>query len=306
MSNRHDEPLPLRDITILRGIVGSTAYGLAHEGSDIDRLGCYVTATENFHGLRAPKDTKSSTDPDHTEHEVGKFCRLALTCNPTVTELLWLPDDLYDVVHPEGMALIGMRDSFLSAKKVRGAFLGYANQQFRKLSERGDGSFSSDTRRRISKHARHLGRLCYQGYSLWATGTLPITLEDPQFFIDFGESVVKDHSVAAKYIADYEILFDETPTVLPDAPDSSRIDAFLKEVRRHHYTGLPHQRTGDLAARAAPEDGGSGSVMPHQRGPEERAEEFMMRMINYGLVDYPSVGSYLSAKNNLTSTFRGE
>src|ERR1039458_2070417 len=93
--------------TILRGIVGSRAYGLDHEGSDTDRLGGYVAAPVQFHGLHPPIGKLASrvqtTPSDYTEHEAGKLVSLLLACNPTVTELLYL--DSYEVCTPEGRAL---------------------------------------------------------------------------------------------------------------------------------------------------------------------------------------------------------
>ena len=139
---------------ILSGIVGSKAYGLDNEDSDTDRLGIFVAPTVEFHGLYPPTPTHVWTEPDDlTLHEVGKFVRLALKCNPTIMELMWLPDGLYDTVHPEGLALVAIRKKFLSARYVKDAYLGYATQQFKKLVDRGDGSFSADTRKRTEKHA---------------------------------------------------------------------------------------------------------------------------------------------------------
>jgi predicted nucleotidyltransferase len=146
---------------LLSGIVGSTAYGLAHEGSDVDRLGVFAAPTEKLHGLHRPKESHVSTAPDRTLHEVAKWCRLALSGNPTAMELVWLPTGLYEVRTPLGDELIGIRSSFLSRQRVRDAYLGYATQQFRRLERRGGGSFSADTRRRTAKHARHLKRLCH-------------------------------------------------------------------------------------------------------------------------------------------------
>src|SRR5262249_53904583 len=81
---------------LLRGIVGSTAYGLAGPHSDVDRLAVYAAPTRAFHGLRLPIDRQASIvvhEPDDlTLHEARKFCLLALSANPTVTELLWLSD----------------------------------------------------------------------------------------------------------------------------------------------------------------------------------------------------------------------
>jgi len=93
---------------ILEGIVGSTAYGLTTPESDIDKLGIYIQPTEDFYGLKLWTEKDFSivtTNPDRTLHELGKFCRLALKCNPTITELLWIPEELITLHTPEGILL---------------------------------------------------------------------------------------------------------------------------------------------------------------------------------------------------------
>src|SRR5688572_13081210 len=99
---------------LLAGTVGSTAYGLSGPGSDVDRLGLFAAPTVAFHGLRGPKESIVTTEPDLTLHEAGKWCRLALNGNPTVMELVWLPDELYDTRTDLGSALIGIKEAFLS------------------------------------------------------------------------------------------------------------------------------------------------------------------------------------------------
>ena len=218
---------------LLSGIVGSTAYGLAGPDSDVDRLGVYAAPTTAFLGLGKPDESIVTSRPDRTLHEVGKWVRLALGGNPTVMELAWLPDDLYEVRTPIGDELIGLRAALLSARRVRDAYLGYATQQFRKLETRGDGSFSADTRKRTAKHARHLYRLCWQGLAIYTTGVVPVRLDDPQRFLDFGEQVAAgDIETARAMLASYEGLFDTARTVLPDEPDFARADAWLVDVRR--------------------------------------------------------------------------
>ncbi|MDL5205184.1 nucleotidyltransferase domain-containing protein [Streptomyces sp. ALI-76-A] len=221
---------------LLSGIVGSTAYGLAHVGSDVDRLGLFAAPTTELHGLRGPKESHVTTAPDRTLHEAAKWCRLALGGNPTAMELVWLPADLYEVRTPLGEELIGIRSSFLSAQRVRDAYLGYATQQFRRLEGRGDGSFSADTRKRTAKHARHLKRLCRQGLGLYTTGRLEIRVEDPEEYHAFGERVAADPSAALPLLRHYEAAFDETPAVLPREPDEAAVQAWLLRVRRHFYT----------------------------------------------------------------------
>jgi predicted nucleotidyltransferase len=222
---------------LLSGVVGSTAYGLARAGSDIDRLGLFAVDTEELHGLHRPAESHVSTAPDRTLHEAAKWCRLALGGNPTVTELVWLPDELYEVRTPLGDELIGIRTSFLSAARVRDAYLGYAAQQFRKLRSRGDGSLSADARRRTAKHARHLKRLCTQGLELYATGRLTLRVDDPDAYHRFGEQVAADPTAAEPLLRRFEAAFGETPSALPQRPDERPAQAWLRRVRRRFYAG---------------------------------------------------------------------
>ncbi|MFD9392465.1 DNA polymerase beta superfamily protein [Streptomyces sp. NPDC060000] len=220
---------------LLSGIVGSTAYGLAREGSDVDRLGMFAAPTEELHGLHRPKESHVSTAPDRTLHEAAKWCRLALGGNPTVMELVWLPTELYEVRTPLGDELIELRETLLSARRVRDAYLGYATQQFRRLQNRNDGTFSSDTRNRTAKHARHLKRLCTQGYELYSTGRLTIRVEDPESYHRFGEQVAADPEAALPLLRGFEEAFAETRSVLPEEPDETAADAWLRRVRRQFY-----------------------------------------------------------------------
>lgn len=260
------------DGVLLSGIVGSTAYGLAHEGSDIDRLGVFAAPTVSLHGLHRPKESHVTKDPDVTLHEAAKWCRLALGGNPTASELVWLPDELYEVRTPLGDELIGIRSAFLSAERVRNAYLGYATQQFRRLqaaepdasadadagagrtAKAGAGTHSgvdvdveadvdadlasagrARARARTAKHARHLARLCLQGYELYATGTLTLRLADPEECRRFGERVADDPAVALSLVREYESLFDRTRSVLPERPDEAAAESWLRRVRAHFY-----------------------------------------------------------------------
>lgn len=222
--------------TLLSGIVGSTAYGLAHTGSDVDRLGLFAMKTVDLHGLRRLDESVVTKDPDVTMHEAAKWCRLALGGNPTVMELVWLPEELYEVRTPLGDELIGIRSSFLSAKRVRNAYLGYAAQQFKTLESRGDGTFGPDLAKRTAKHARHMYRLLAQGLELWVSGHLTITIANPSDVMDFGEEVAGgDLRLARDVLASYEDAFNNNPSVLPDEPDVRAAEAWLRRVRAEFY-----------------------------------------------------------------------
>ena len=167
-----------------------------------------------------------------TLHEVGKAARLILAGNPTAAELLWLPDDLYETRTPLGDEAIGLRGAFLSAKRTRDAYLGYATQQFRKLMAQDDGRVPTRTAARAAKHARHLMRLVEQGFELYTTGLLRIRLDEPDRYREFGERVAVDPRAAVPFMADAQARFDAARSVLPAEPDFAAVEDWLLRVRR--------------------------------------------------------------------------
>ncbi|MFI5718447.1 DNA polymerase beta superfamily protein [Nocardia sp. NPDC051750] len=218
---------------LLEGIVGSTAYGLAGPTSDIDYAGIYVEPTRNLLGLHPPtRETRQGRDgADATYHEIGKAMRLMLSCNPTATEILWLDDYLVETAF--GREMIELRSCFLSAKRVRDAFFGYATSQFRRLAAGGSPDVPAARR---AKQARHTLRLLWQGYELYTTGRLPIRVPDPERYHALGASVQGDPGAAAvsRLMAEYETRFDSAVTVLPAEPDEAPLDDLLQRVRRAH------------------------------------------------------------------------
>lgn len=224
--------------TILGGVVGSTAYGMATADSDVDRLGVRLASVDELHGLHPPilrhNATISSHDPDTVVHEALKFCHLALGCNPTVIELLWL--DEYEVRTHEGDQLIELRSSFLSRRAVRKVYLGYATEQFRRLRERGGRSFSADTAKRTAKHARHMRRLLTQGCELLTTGRLRVRLTPGEAATtrEFGERVAAgDVEEADRQLRIAEDIMNagESVSPLPAEPDRRAVERWLQNAR---------------------------------------------------------------------------
>ncbi|HEX8627786.1 MAG TPA: nucleotidyltransferase domain-containing protein [Catenuloplanes sp.] len=219
---------------LLSGIVGSTAYGLAREGSDVDRLAVFVAPTIEIAGLdwHGSRETRVTTGPDSTTHEIGKYLKLALKGNPTITELLWLPTALYETLDADfGQRLIDLRGALLSEPAVRSAYGRYARQQAVRLSNRGDGPSPGDNRRRTAKYARHLLRLLRQGRELLATGELTVRVGDPADYFAF-DRMTPDQMISVYDRED--ALFERTTSVLPAEPDVDRVRDFLADVRRAH------------------------------------------------------------------------
>jgi predicted nucleotidyltransferase len=230
---------------LLGGVVGSTAYGLAREGSDKDRLGIFRAGWLDLSGLNPPQGRQGTSfvrkDPDVTLHEALKFCHLALGCNPTVLELMWLPN--YESWTWRGRQLVDIRTAFLSQLAVRRAYLGYATQQFQLLRSRGGADFGSDLRKRTEKHARHLLRLLRQGVELHNTGQLTLEVQDPQEYFEFGERVGHgDISLAEQKLrwAEGRMDLHAVRSPLGDEPDREKVESWLRDVR---YDVVPRPTT---------------------------------------------------------------
>lgn len=178
--------LPYTSQPLAIGIVGSTAYGLSTNNSDTDYLSIHYTQTKNVlkPNPAAYIDTKICTEPDIASHEIGKYIHLYKNCNPTIIEMLWLENYIYQ--HPLFEGLKQLRHTTLSAKKIKTSYVGYAKAQFKKFvarKEQGKDGFESTLKKRTNKHARHCIRLLLQGQQLLETGILPINMTDRADYI---------------------------------------------------------------------------------------------------------------------------
>lgn len=209
---------------LLSGVVGSVAYGLAHAGSDVDRLGMFAVPTADLHGLHRPRESHVSTAPDATWHEAGKAVRLILSGNPTASELLWLVE--YETRTPLGDELVGLRGRLLCERTVRAAYLGYAGRQFRKLLTRAPATDAA----KAAKHARHLVRLVRQAEQLHTTGEVTLRVPDPDAVRELGEAFAAEPRRAEAFLARAAVRLD-APGVLPAAPDEAAAEAWLRRVR---------------------------------------------------------------------------
>lgn len=212
--------------TILRGIGGSHAHGLATESSDEDRIGVISYPTEDFFSLRKPPDSVVTHEPDAAYHELEKFLALAAKSNPTVLETLWL--DSYEASESGwGTMLLQIRTAFASERHVMNAYVGYAESQFRKMMTAGD----STSRARSPKNARHMMRLLEQGRHLYATGELRVRVQNPDQYREW-ETWSTDR-LSTEFVNQWQS-FIGTKSVLPAEPDWAAINDYLRKYRRGH------------------------------------------------------------------------
>lgn len=216
---------------LLLGRVGSHAYGLATPQSDEDWLGVYAVPTERLFVLKPPKETIVGKAPDTTLHEAAKYCRLALQCNPTALELLYLDD--YTVKHERGAALVDIRHCFLSRQRVRDAYLGYATQQLRRMNDKWQPGCDDDTvRQSRAKHARHTIRLLIQSMHLDQEGHIKLKLDNAAEVTELAEEAAGGNT---KYLNELfaiaESSFNRPESALPPEPQTTAVDYWLTQVR---------------------------------------------------------------------------
>lgn len=218
---------------ILEGVTGSIAYGLDTENSDVDIKGIYLLPTREVLslGFDPQHTTKDNTDPDWVYHEVGKFMKLVMGGNPTVTELLFLED--YTILTPLGQLLIDNRDYFLSTRGVQKAYRGYAMGQAKDLAKRfaeGKEGYDSSLKNRYAKHTRHCFRLLLQARQLLETGTLvvKVTPEQREYLFEMGTKPVD--FVVDEFMRQDKLL-EDVPSVLPDEPNKEKLNELLYNIR---------------------------------------------------------------------------
>src|SRR6185312_4430993 len=97
----------LWDRVIYRCVVGSRAYGLASEGSDVDRRGFYLPPADLHWSLFDIPEQLENKETEECYWEIRKFILMALKANPNVLECLYTP--LVEVSTPLADELIAGR-----------------------------------------------------------------------------------------------------------------------------------------------------------------------------------------------------
>jgi predicted nucleotidyltransferase len=216
----------VREHTVLAVVVGSRAYGLDTEDSDVDRRGVFLAPTPLFWRFDKPPTHVDGPEPEQFSWEFERFCTLALQANPTVLECLWSP--IVEQATDVGRELLAIRRAFLSRHAHR-TFTRYADSQFRKLE--------ADLRNRGEprwKHVMHLLRLLLSGRHLVEHGE-PLVhvgdLRDRLLAVRRGEL---DWPAVERWRAELAEGMDAAPAAgpLPDEPDRRRVEDLLYSVRR--------------------------------------------------------------------------
>ncbi|MEL6545469.1 MAG: nucleotidyltransferase domain-containing protein, partial [Myxococcota bacterium] len=115
---------------IYSAVVGSQAWGLAHENSDEDVRGCFVAPFEDVTGLWTMPGEIHDPYGDAAYWEVENLIEQGLRGDANTLETLWSP--LKRVSTPLGDELLRRRSMFVSMN-ILGSFGRYAQSQFKKI-----------------------------------------------------------------------------------------------------------------------------------------------------------------------------
>lgn len=211
---------------ILKGLAGSHSHGLATENSDKDYHGVYSVPSRRFWELDPVTTSIVRHDPDEAYHELAHFLRLALKCNPTILELLYL-EDYVEKEYLWGDRLLGIRESLLSADAVKSAYLGYAEAQYKRMQTR--ETFGHP---KSQKLVRHAFRLLHQGFDLYTLGDMRTKVTNRDFYLDYLPTLT-EVEIDEMYAASIQ-RFRKAESVLPEAPNRFLVLDFLQDYRSAH------------------------------------------------------------------------
>lgn len=211
---------------IFRCVVGSQAFGLSDDHSDVDRRGIYLPPADLHWSLYGVPEQIENNDTQEAYWELQKFLVMALKANPNILECLYTP--LVEHATPLAQELLAARQRFLS-KLIYQTYNGYVMSQFKKLEQ--------DLRARGEikwKHAMHLMRLLLSGISALREGDLRVRLNDERdtlLTIKRGERPWPDvNAWRLRLHKEFDEAFASTQ--LPERPDYAWANEFLLKARR--------------------------------------------------------------------------
>jgi predicted nucleotidyltransferase len=215
----------LEKLVIYRCVVGSRAYGLDTDASDVDRRGVYIAPAHLQWSLFGAPEQFEDNAAQACYWELQKFLIMALKANPNILECLYSP--MVEKVTPLGQELLSIRQAFLS-QMIFQTFNGYAMSQFKKIEQ--DIRNHGEVR---WKHAMHLLRLLLTGAATLREGRVPVRVEAHRqrlLAVKRGDSSWEEVDAWRRELHfDFEKALAETK--LAERPDYERANQFLIKAR---------------------------------------------------------------------------
>ncbi len=218
----------LESVIIYRCVMGSQAYGLETDQSDVDRRGIYLAPAPLQWSLFGAPEQFEDNAAQAVYWELQKFLIMALRANPNILECLYSP--MVEKTTPLADGLLALRQRFLS-QMIFQTFNGYALSQFKKIEQ--DLRNQGEVR---WKHAMHLLRLLITGAATLRERRVPVRVEshrDRLLAIKTGSVPWREVDAWRRDLhKDFERALSETK--LPERPDYEKANEFLLKARKEN------------------------------------------------------------------------
>jgi uncharacterized protein len=227
--DRPDAPIQDSDLyrhVIYRCVVGSRAFGLDVEDSDVDRRGIFLPPAKLHWSIYGLPEQIENPENQECYWELQKFLVLALKANPNVLECLYTP--LVEHAEPIAEELLHEKARFIS-RLVFQTYNGYVLSQFRKLEQ------DLRTRGELKwKHVMHLIRLLLSGITILRDQVVPVKVgehRDRLMSIRCGQVTWEKTN---EWRLQLHKQFDEAyeRSTVPERPDYAWANDFLISARR--------------------------------------------------------------------------
>lgn len=212
---------------ILKVLVGSKAHGLSDEHSDEDFRGVFIEPTESFLALNPkPKETFwQEGDQDNTFFEIKKFLNDAILGLPNTLEVFFAP---VVEITPEGQELLDLFPYVWDKQKVYDSFIGYANNNLKKMLENKDG--------RDKKYACFLIRILCNLIILLEDNKINVTSEwTKRKILDIKESQELNYGLVLNQMRTLIKIASDSLKESKQLPDLAKVNEFLLKVRKNNY-----------------------------------------------------------------------
>lgn len=241
-----------KDNEILRVVNGSHLYGTATETSDRDEIGVCIQDPRTLIGFQNFEQFEFKTAGDHirntaddydlTIYDARKFARLVTDGNPSLLNLLWVPEDKRLAWSPWADSLMQIREHVHSRVAI-GKFLGYMNAQIKRM--KGEEKKHTPNRPELvekfgydTKFAGHAIRLGYQGleFALHGRITLPMPQPIRELVLEIRNGKASQEEVleiADEYVLHLEYL-KESPGIRKH-PDRKAVEEIVFDIHSSYW-----------------------------------------------------------------------
>ena len=114
---------------LFKTIVGSQAYGTSIPTSDVDFKGVYIQPNDAILGFNYKEQIE--VNKDECYYEIRRYLQLLQSANPTVLEMLFVPEECVQYKDPSWQVLLESRHIFLT-KQCKNSFGGFAVAQIKR------------------------------------------------------------------------------------------------------------------------------------------------------------------------------